>query len=142
MTLVEQWRGHVQEDSGGDTFLARFQTPEGDVEALVYRHAVRAEDRGDLRTGTYLVWDFHDDPRADLYIPDYGKRVVTAEDIAAAREEARRWKALFAEQERWNDIAPLPMPDLRDLRPLSRETAQRLGFPFDTLGDAAEERQP
>lgn len=94
--LVEQWRGYVLDDYG-DTFLARFTTPnDGEVEAEVRREAVRTEDRATLQAGTYLVWDFYDDPpRADLYIPEEAKRPWTAEDVAAAQEQSARWKELF-----------------------------------------------
>jgi len=90
--VIQHWRGYVLEDHG-DTLLARFEVVKGEgpeVEAEIYRQAVAEEDRDHLQAGTYLEWTITDDRQSDLRIPEYGKRVWTAEDTAWAKAESKR----------------------------------------------------
>jgi hypothetical protein len=102
--LIQYWKGYVLETGGGrrDTFLARFETacgPEEDIEAeMLYMGLDDPDDILAIRDGTFLEWKIYDNPpRSHLYIPDYGKRLVTAEDIAEAKRLTASWKELFGE---------------------------------------------
>lgn len=103
--LVQHWKGWIEDVADPECVQARLCTVvgEGDEwEAMIFRSSFSEDDRARLCVGAPFEWHIYEQPpRSVLALTPVA--VVTAEQVAAVRQQSQAWKEL------------LQLPDVEDV---------------------------